>query len=65
VHILGAPQDKLDQLQKYKPGKCEQVKHLLEDKDLTYARVSRLSLIYNRFRAASADGELHPKEYLI
>ena len=60
--FLGAPQEKLDQLKNYKPGQSEDVKHLLQDTDVTYAKVSRSALIYHGFRAANADMDLHPKE---
>jgi hypothetical protein len=62
VHIVGVSQNRLDELQAYQPGKCEYVQNIFQDLDLTSPRVNRMGLIYNGFRAASADGKLHPKE---
>ncbi|CAF1096495.1 unnamed protein product [Rotaria sordida] len=62
MRIVGMSQDMLDELQTYEPGKCEEVQYIFQDLDLISTSISRLSFIYNGFRAASADGELHPKE---
>ena len=55
-------QDKIEELQAYQPERCERVLDLFQDLDVTSPTVSRTGLIYNGFRAASADGELHEKE---
>lgn len=62
LHNIGTPDDKLDQLKAYKPGKCDDVNLLFQDLELSYAKMSRLSLVYNGFRAAGSDGELHSRE---
>jgi hypothetical protein len=62
MRIVGVSQDDLEKLQSYHPGECEYVQNIFEDLDIICPSVNRMALIYNGFRAASADGVLHPKE---
>jgi hypothetical protein len=61
--ILGFPQNIIDELKVYQPGDCDIVKKFLDDTDVDYVKKARFSVLYYGLRAASADGELHPKEY--
>ena len=62
ICFVGVTQDKIEELQVYQPNKHESIIDLFDDLDVMAPSVSRMGLIYNGFRAASADGDLHPKE---
>ncbi len=50
-------------MKNYDPSKNKEgVQTLQTDLDRDYVKLSRLSLIYNAFRAAGADGYIHEKE---
>ena len=53
----------IQQIEAYKPAESKEgVKILEHDSNRDYVKLNRLSLIYNAFRAAGADGEVHEKE---
>ncbi|CAF2853584.1 unnamed protein product [Rotaria sp. Silwood2] len=60
--ISGYPQELVNELEKYEPGQCSDVKNYFQNVHLPYVKKSGLSVIYHGIRAASADGELHAKE---
>jgi len=60
---IGYSDEFIKELETYTPEQSKEgVKMLETDMDHDYVKLSRLSLIYNAFRAAGADGEIHEKE---
>jgi hypothetical protein len=60
---LGASQADLEQIQSYQPkGMGDILKIFKIESGHAHAKHGLLSLIYDGFRAAGADEELHPKE---
>lgn len=53
----------MDELKTYQPGTSQDTDKFFKDKDLPYVKMCRMGVIYNGFRAAAADGELHAKEF--
>ncbi|CAF3893549.1 unnamed protein product [Rotaria sp. Silwood1] len=63
ANATGAPQVVLDQLQNYQAkGMDELLKVFHIESGHAHGKYALLSLIYDGFRAAGADEELHPKE---
>lgn len=61
--LLGAPQAVLDELQAYQPKGMDSILKTFDAESGHSNAIHRqLTLIYDGFRAAGADGELHPKE---
>ncbi len=63
IDNIGYPDEVIEQLKAYHPVRAREGVQILESKiDQDYVKLSRLSMIYNAFRAAGADGELPEKE---
>lgn len=60
---IGYSDEVILQIAKYDPTRDKEgIQILQSDMDEDYVKLSRLSLIYNAFRAAGADGEIHEKQ---
>ena len=60
---IGYQDDVIQQIEAYKPAESKEGVTILEHEiNRDYVKLNRLSLIYNAFRAAGADGIVHEKE---
>ncbi|UJR30816.1 hypothetical protein I4U23_018334 [Adineta vaga] len=63
ANATGVSQKDIDQLQNYQPkGMSDVLKIFTLENGHAHAKYGQLSMIYDAFRAAGSDGELHPKE---
>ena len=62
LNISGATQDVLDRVNAYTPDDSKDGEQSFEDVDSPYIQSTRLSLIYDGFKAAAADADLEAGE---
>lgn len=62
LYKLGQDEQLIKELEAYRPGSSIDTQTMFNDTDMAYVSSTRPSLIYFAYHAASADGELHPKE---
>ncbi|CAF1380911.1 unnamed protein product [Rotaria sordida] len=60
--VGGQDEHLIKELEAYRPGTSIDTQKMFNDTDTAYVASTRPSLVYFAHRAASADGELHPKE---